>query len=383
MNYKAIEKLTAYMKENDINTSVFATGAEFLYFTGNTKIFWQKTYDTDMPFEGDVKPYSLNNPSAILIIQADGSYDVFAIPSLKDDLNGLDANICFFANFERAILDNAKYGKVGIGAFCSDYLKGILALSEADIQIIELKKFIESLRMIKSEEEIKTLKTLAKFTDDAMEELVKMLKEGVTQRDIEEKIRDIALMDNQTDHPFVPAGMFTKGKSSDEDIFTSYPFDKPLEEDTCIAFDFGFVKDGYCSDFGRSFFLGKAPEDIKNGYKALQKAQMDAVNAIIPNKTTIGEIYTNIEKSLEESGYSQYLRRYGDTGLIGHQIGIEVHENPWLLRQDIPLKEGMVMCIEPKLLFKGRYYMRVEDMVLIEKEKAVFLTNFDRNLFEI
>ncbi len=384
MNKIAINKLLAYMRENNIKTSIFATGAEFSYFTGNHKIFWQKTYDTDLPFEDTPMPYSLNNPSALLVVDEDGSYDVYAIPSLKEDLDGLDVNICYFANFERVIIDNVKAGKVALGAFCRDYIEKVIKTNAPFCEIVSAKEFIESLRMIKSSEEIKLLKNVAKFTDDAMSEIVKMLKDGVTQREIENKIRDIGILDNQIDHPFPPTGMFSKGEGDEnEDIFTSYHYDKPLEEGCCIAFDFGYVKDGYCSDFGRSFFYGKAPEDIKNGYKALQKAQVFAVSSIIPNKTTIGEIYTNIEKSLEESGYFEYLRRYGDTGLIGHQIGIEVHENPWILKQDIVLKEGMVMCIEPKLHFKGRYYMRVEDMVLIEKDKAVFLTNFDRNLFEL
>jgi len=69
---------------------------------------------------------------------------------------------------------------------------------------------------------------------------------------------------------------------------------------------------------------------------------------------------------------------------MGHQIGIQVHENPWLVPEcHEPLRPNMVMAIEPKIWHAGEYYLRVEDIVLIGPQKAEFLTNFDRELFEL
>ncbi len=48
---------------------------------------------------------------------------------------------------------------------------------------------------------------------------------------------------------------------------------------------------------------------------------------------------------------------------MGHQIGTEVHENPWLKPEsEEPLRAGMVMCIEPKLWLPGEYYFRLEEI---------------------
>jgi len=69
---------------------------------------------------------------------------------------------------------------------------------------------------------------------------------------------------------------------------------------------------------------------------------------------------------------------------VGHQIGVEVHEPPWLRPGNEHLLEaGMVMCLEPKLLNHGEYYLRVEDMVLVKRDKAEFLTNYDREQFQL
>jgi Xaa-Pro aminopeptidase len=74
----------------------------------------------------------------------------------------------------------------------------------------------------------------------------------------------------------------------------------------------------------------------------------------------------------------------GTVQAVGHQIGTEVHENPWLApRFEEPLRAGMVLCIEPKLWYPGEYYLRLEEMVHITETGAEFLTTFDHDLFEL
>ena len=59
-----------------------------------------------------------------------------------------------------------------------------------------------------------------------------------------------------------------------------------------------------------------------------------------------------------------------------------MHEYPWLgYTCDEPLRENMVIAIEPKLWHKGEYYLRLEELVLVTKTGAEFLTNFDREQF--
>jgi Xaa-Pro aminopeptidase len=69
---------------------------------------------------------------------------------------------------------------------------------------------------------------------------------------------------------------------------------------------------------------------------------------------------------------------------MGHQIGINVHEQPWINKDEMePLKAGMVMCLEPKIWLPGECYVRVEDMVLITETGAESLTKYSRTEFEI
>jgi Xaa-Pro aminopeptidase len=157
-----------------------------------------------------------------------------------------------------------------------------------------------------------------------------------------------------------------------------------LEPQTAIAFDIGFVLDGYCSDWGRSVYYGDPAEHIEKAYPALMTAVVETIDAMGGEVQRVNQIFDHIELVCEREGYKDKLLERLPNRMVGHQIGIEVHEDPWLKPdQDQELVDGMLFCIEPKLWHKGEYYLRVEDMILIKNGKAESLTKFDRELFQL
>jgi Xaa-Pro aminopeptidase len=155
-----------------------------------------------------------------------------------------------------------------------------------------------------------------------------------------------------------------------------------LERGTSIAFDVGFVVEGYCSDWGRSFYLGEPEENVSKAYAALQTAVLETIGAVGEDIHRVNEFFPHIEKVLDREGFGNYLRARLPNGMVGHQIGVEVHEDPWLMPGNSQeLVDGMVFCVEPKLWLKGEYYLRVEDMILIKNGEAESLTNYDRMKF--
>jgi Xaa-Pro aminopeptidase len=125
-------------------------------------------------------------------------------------------------------------------------------------------------------------------------------------------------------------------------------------------------------------------EDIRKGYVALQSAVVKTVDKMYEGSMRVCDVFPIIEGFLDKDGYGDHLRARLSDGTVGHQIGVEVHENPWLKPDNMQeLQEGMVMCLEPKLWKAGEYYLRVEDMVLIHKNRAEFLTNYDREQFQL
>ena len=153
---------------------------------------------------------------------------------------------------------------------------------------------------------------------------------------------------------------------------------------TAIAFDIGFVSDGYCSDFGRSLYFGPVPGHIRGAYEALQQAVVDVVAAMRPGGIRMCDLFPTVERTLDSLGYGDYLRARLPDKILGHNIGIDIHENPWINPLfEMPLQAGMVMAVEPKLWHSGQYYLRVEDIVLVGENSSEFLTTFDRKTFEL
>ena len=56
---------------------------------------------------------------------------------------------------------------------------------------------------------------------------------------------------------------------------------------------------------------------------------------------------------------------------FGHGIGMNVHENPVLSsKSEKLLKENMIIAVEPGIYINGKYGVRIEDTVLITKDRC-------------
>jgi Xaa-Pro aminopeptidase len=124
--------------------------------------------------------------------------------------------------------------------------------------------------------------------------------------------------------------------------------------------------------------------EVKKGYEALQQSVVETVDKMKKGSTRVCDVFPAIENTLDRLGYGDYLRARLPTKSVGHNIGVEVHEPPWLSPEyDDILRSNMVMALEPKVWHAGEYYLRVEDIVLVGSRKTMFLTNFDRQLFQL
>lgn len=243
---------------------------------------------------------------------------------------------------------------------------------------------LDTVRMQKDEAEIELLRQAGELTDNAIRQSLSRIRQGVTMRELQLEIEFQGRRLGASGVSFQPVSGFIAESAGPTGTIFSYGPDEGLRVDTTIFFDVGFVLDGYCSDWGRSVYFGSPPTEEANAYAALGNAVVDAVKSIRPGHTKACDVYDLIEKPLGQTGFDEYIRARLKSKSVGHQIGIEVHENPWLEPgYDEVLKPGMVMCFEPKLWKDGSFYLRVEDMVLITEHAAEFLTKFDRRLFAL
>ncbi|HWZ52051.1 MAG TPA: Xaa-Pro peptidase family protein [Granulicella sp.] len=136
-----------------------------------------------------------------------------------------------------------------------------------------------------------------------------------------------------------------------------------------VTLDFGVVIDGYCSDMTRTVHLGRALPEEAEVYDAVLEAQESAVAAIRPG-VSVGDVDEAARSVLRRAGLEKYFLHS-----TGHGVGLEIHEGPRLAAsQKQPLKQGMVVTVEPGVYLPGKFGVRIEDMVLVTSQGCEVLT---------
>ena len=372
------EKILKKLNESGLDGLLFASGANFQYVVESNSYFWQRyCFNLDEPVAG-----ARIIPEVMVYLNKDGKSTILTTPLLKEhfDTTLNDVVVSYMDQFEDELTKIIDGKKIGIGRDCEAWFRKTL-----NVKLIEVEDIFYDLRRIKDEKEIALMTKLGKFTDDAVMYVCKHLKPGMTMFEAERMIVDYGLQNGMADLSFPPTCGFKTRNTENAQSIEPFENDRKLVEGTMIAFDIGYMDRGYCSDWGRTVYGGRAPELVKKGYEALQAGETYMVSKIVPGVTKFGELYGFICDKVEELGYYDYLRfKRDETGGNGHHIGSEVHELPFLVPGDeLVLQPGMIFCSEPKMFFKNEGYMRVEDMILVTEDGAKFLTNFPRDLFEI
>ena len=367
------------MEKTGLDLVVYGGSPDFQYLTG-ANVEWRRGRDLLHAFDNVFVP---RTGSPILSIDPENGNKVQ--DSWIKEIRIIDKTKPYGETVRRIVSDlGVEPGRVGIG----DYVWGSTGLEVAKAckgsRFRVAEGLLDQVRMIKEPEEILKLRKAAEVTEQVIGLVTPRIAEGLTQKNLQIMMEMMGRGLGANDVSFPATGGYLKtGTIPAEDPFI-YPKESGLVKGTSIAFDFGLVVDGYCSDWGRSLYYGQPRPDIKQAYEALALAVVRSADAIGGEVTRLCDFFPYMEKTLDNLGYGNYLRNRLKTGTVGHQIGVEVHEDPWLKPDSSQaLTDGMVFCVEPKLWNKGEYYLRIEDMILIRNGKAEFLTKFSRDQFQV
>ena len=151
--------------------------------------------------------------------------------------------------------------------------------------------------------------------------------------------------------------------------------DYKIQNGDCLLFDFGATVNGYHSDITRTFFVNSVSEQERNMYDVVLRANQKGREISKPG-ISMHDLDDSVTKVLEASEYKDFI-----VHKTGHGLGMDVHEDPYVMRKNYELLEkGMVITIEPGLYKDTHLGIRVEDDLLITNEGCKSLTSFDRDL---
>lgn len=125
------------------------------------------------------------------------------------------------------------------------------------------------------------------------------------------------------------------------------------------------------TEIERTVIIGKLDPEHDRAYEAMLEARRRA-KAMAKANIKIGDLYDAAASAFIEFGFEDYL-----PGRIGHGLGLSLHEAPSLDRGSTQtLEEGMVITIEPGLVFPGWGSTRDSDSIVIRKNGIEILTDF-------
>lgn len=224
-------------------------------------------------------------------------------------------------------------------------------------ELVSVSGLVETLRMVKDEDEVAVMRRSAAITDQAFQHALNFIKPGVTEREVGLELE------------FTMRRLGAQGLAFETIVASGprsslphgQPTDRVIQKGDFVTMDFGALYQGYCADMTRTVMVGEPSQKQREIYEIVLEAQKRGVAACRAGITgrDLDEVCRGF---IREKGYGDY---FGHS--TGHGVGRFIHEGPRVSvrGEHEVLEPGMVVTIEPGIYLPGWGGVRVEDMVLV------------------
>jgi len=225
-------------------------------------------------------------------------------------------------------------------------------------EFVPCSGLVEKIRKTKDQKEVQKIKKAVKITDQAFEEILKIIRPGVSEIFIGRKVREIMEDLGAEGMAFEP--IVASGKSGAD--LHHVCSQKKIKIGEMAIIDIGAKYKGYCADFTRTIFIGKATPKFKNIYQMVLEVQKNSISRCCAGSS----ISRSFSAAMDD--FKKYREEENFIHSLGHGVGVEVHELPHIGSYDSQsnFENGMVVAIEPGLYRKGFGGVRIEDLCLID-----------------
>jgi Xaa-Pro dipeptidase len=211
----------------------------------------------------------------------------------------------------------------------------------------------------KSAHELELMRLACEATCDVFRAVFASLKEGMSQEDIGKLVEA-----GFSKMGLRGGALVLLGASAALPHGTLKP--QKLKEGDVVLIDGGCAVDGYQSDVTRTGVFGKPPEKVARVYEIVRTAQDKALDAARAGRLS-GTVDDAARKAITDAGYGPDYKYF--THRLGHGIGLDGHEHPYLVRgSKTVLEPGMTFSNEPGIYIVGEFGLRCEDDMVISAD---------------
>ena len=268
---------------------------------------------------------------------------------------------------------NVATGKLGIEERVPFVFADGIRKANPGFETVSATPITAGCRAVKSAAELNLMQLANDVTLSVYEAAWKSIHAGITNRQVSEWISAAYELTG-----------FPGDASCQVDVYSALPHGsiqpQVLKEGSLVLIDDGCLVEGYQSDISRTFTVGKATDKMKQVFDVVHRAQAAALAAAKPG-VACGSVDAAARKVIDEAGFGPDYAHF--THRVGHGIGMDGHEWPYLVKGNTQLLEaGMCFSDEPGIYLRGEFGVRLEDDMHITEDGAKLFTPQSRSLEE-
>ena len=242
-------------------------------------------------------------------------------------------------------------------------------------RVVPTSELVERLRVVKSPEEVASIRAAAGLAQEALAEVLPTVRVGQTEREIGASLEGALRRRGSEWHPF-PTIVASGPRSALPHARTS---GRAVGRGEWLLLDFGAQVDGYCADLTRTVVVGgRADDRQRTVHELVRSAQARAVEHVRAGMS--GREADALARDVIAA------RGFGDAfgHSLGHGLGLEVHEAPRLApTAESALPAHAVVTVEPGVYLPGWGGVRVEDDVYLAPDGPERLSDGRTELVEL
>jgi Xaa-Pro dipeptidase len=256
-------------------------------------------------------------------------------------------------------------GKLGLEETVRFVFTDAIAKAAPQLKIVSGTPVTAGCRKIKSEHELDLMRLANQVTLAAYQAAYQTLHEGMTQPELEKQI-----MAAYGQLGFPGEVDIDIGENSSFPHGSTVP--QVIRDGTLVMLDDGCTVEGYQSDITRTFVFGKASDKMKKVFEIVHRAQTAALKTAKPG-VECQAVDVAARKVISEAGYGPDYKFF--THRVGHGIGMDGHEWPYLVRGNTTmLAPNMTFSDEPGIYIPDEFGVRLEDDMHVTENGAELFT---------
>lgn len=340
-------RLQALMQEKKIAALLVEAGSTLEYFTGVRWFQSERITGAIIPANGQtviVTPF-FESPSIQEMLQ---------VPA---DVRPWNEDESPFELIARTLQDS----RFGAGPLAIDgmtrffIIDAVTRAATGQRNVIPGSELVRACRMFKTPAEIELLQIANNVTMAAIRYVHSRVELGMRTGDLvalmEAATADLGGSSDFADALINEASAFPHGSKVVQTV----------RHGSTILMDCGCSVHGYRSDITRTWVFGEPSarqREVWGTVKRGQELALETAKIGVP----VGRIDSAVRAYYESKGWKQHYGLPGLSHRTGHGIGMDVHEWPYLVRNDdTPLGAGMCFSDEPGIYIPGEFGVRLED----------------------